>query len=50
MNFVTHLPKTRAEYDSLLVIVDYVTKMMILQPPHSTPIAVDMLQGSLWAR
>ena len=41
MDFVTHLPKTRAGYDSLLVIVDYVTKMMILRPTHSTAIAVD---------
>ena len=41
MDFMTHLPKTRAGYNSLLVIVDYVTKMMILQPTHSTAIAVD---------
>ena len=41
MDFVMHLPKTRAGYDNLLVIVDYVTKMMILRPTHSTAIAVD---------
>ena len=41
MDFITHLPKTRAGYDSLLVIVDYVTKMMILRPTHSTDTAVD---------
>ena len=41
MDFVTHLPKTRARYDSLLVIVDYVTKMMILRPTHSTTTVVD---------
>ena len=41
MDFVMHFPKTRAGYDSLLVIVDYVTKMMILRPTHSTAIAVD---------
>ena len=40
MDLVTHLPKTRAGYDSLLVIVDYVTKMMILRPTHSIAIAV----------
>ena len=41
MDFVTHLPKTRAGYDRLLVIVDYVTKMMILRPTHSTAIVMD---------
>ena len=41
MDFMTHLPKTRAGYDSLLVIVDYVTKMMILRPTHSIATAVD---------
>ena len=41
MDFITHLPRTRAGYDSLLVIVDYVTKMMILRPTHSTATAVD---------
>ena len=41
MDFITHLPKTRAGYDSLLVIVDYVTKMMILRLTHNTAIVVD---------
>ena len=41
MDFITHLPKTRAGYDSLMVIVDYVTKMMILRPTHSTAMVVD---------
>ena len=41
MDFITHLPRTRAGYDSLLVIVDYVTKMMILRPTHSAAMAVD---------
>ena len=36
MDFVTHLPKTRQGYDAMLVIVDYLTKMMILRPTHST--------------
>ena len=29
MDFVTHLPKTKKGYDALLVMVDYVTRMMI---------------------
>ena len=41
MNFITHLPKTRSGYDVLLVMVDYVTKMMILRPTYSTATAVD---------
>ena len=41
MDFITHLPRTRAGYDTLLVIVDYITKMMILRPTHSTATAVD---------
>ena len=41
MDFITHLPKTRAGYDSFMVIVDYVTKMMILWSTHSTTMAVD---------
>ena len=40
MDFIMHLPKIRVGYDSLLVIVDYVTKMMILRPTHSIAIAV----------
>ena len=41
MDFVTHLPKTRQGYDALLVVVDYLTKMLILRPTHSTAMAVD---------
>ena len=41
MEFITHLRRTRAGYDTLLVIVDYITKMMILRPTHSTAMAVD---------
>ena len=41
MDFVTHLPKTKKGYDALLVMVDYVTKMMILRPNYSIVIAVD---------
>ena len=36
-----HLPTTRAGYDSLMVVIDYVTKMMILQPTHSIATVVD---------
>ena len=41
MDFVTHLPRTRSGFDSLLVMVDYLTKMMVLRPTHSTATAVD---------
>ena len=41
MDFITHLPMTRQGYDAMLVIVDYLTKMMILRPTHSTATAVD---------
>ena len=41
MDFITHLPKTRLGYDAMLVIVDYLTKMMILRPTHSTDTTVD---------
>ena len=41
MDFITHLPKTRFGFDSLLVMVDYLTKMMVLRPTHSTTTAVD---------
>ena len=42
MDFVMHLSKTSVGYDSLLVIVDYVTKMMILRPTHSTATVVEI--------
>ena len=41
MDFVTYFPWTRKGYDALLVIVDYVTKMMVPQPTHSIATAVD---------
>ena len=41
MDFITHLPKTRSGYDALLVMVDYMTKMMNLRPTYSTATAVD---------
>ena len=41
MDFITHFPRTRAGYDSLLVIVDYITKMIILRSTHRTAMAVD---------
>ena len=41
MDFITHLPKTRAGYDSLLVMVDYLTNMMVLRPTHGIARAVD---------
>ena len=42
MDFITHLPKTRSGYDALLVMVDYMTKVMILRPTYSTATAVDI--------
>ena len=41
MDFVTHLPKTKHGFDTLLVIVDYVTKMMALRPTYNTATTVD---------
>ena len=41
MDFITHLLRTRSGFDSLLVMVDYLTKMMVLRPTHSTAMAVD---------
>ena len=41
MDFITHLPKTRHGFDALLVIMDYMTKMMVLRPTHKTAMAVD---------
>ena len=41
MDFITHLPKTKSGYDALLVMVDYVTKMMILRPTYNMATAVD---------
>ena len=41
MDFVTHLPKIKSGYDALLVMVDYVTKMMILRPTYSVATTVD---------
>ena len=47
MDFVTHLPKTKNGFNALLVIMDYVTKMMVSRPTYTTAIVVDTL-GSLW--
>ena len=41
MDFVTHLPKTKSGYDVLLVMVDYITRMMILRLTYSTAMAMD---------
>ena len=41
MDFVTHLPKTKNGYDALLVMVDYITKMMILRPTYRMATVVD---------
>ena len=54
MDFITHLPKTKQGYDAFLVMVDYLTKMMILQPTHSTAIVVDtakiFMDAVVWIR
>ena len=42
MDFITHLPRARVGYDSLMVIIDYVIEMVILRPTHSTAMAVDI--------
>ena len=41
MDFVTHLPKTPRHFDALMVVVDYLTKMLILVPTYSSATAVD---------
>ena len=41
MDFVTHLPKRKKGSDALLVIVDYITKMMILRLTYSMATTVD---------
>ena len=41
MDFVTHLPRTQHNFDALMVVVDYLTKMLILRPTHSSATAVD---------
>ena len=42
MDLITHLPKTQAGYDALLVMVDYGTKMVMLRPTKGTATAVDV--------
>ena len=42
MDLITHLPKTKRGYDSLFVIVDYCTKMIVLRPTVATATAVDI--------
>ena len=53
MDFVTDLPKTRSGYGTLLVMVDYVTKMMILRSTYRTATAVDtarlFIDAVVWA-
>lgn len=44
MDFVTDLPKTPAGYDSITVIVDRLTKMVVLSPSKKTDTAVDVAQ------
>ena len=41
MDFVTQLPKTQRHFDALMVVVDYLTKMLILVPTYSSATAVD---------
>ena len=41
MDFVTHLPKTQRKHDALMVVVDYLTKMIILRPTFTSATAVD---------
>ena len=41
MDFITHLPKTQSRYDALLVMVDYVTKTVIVRPTYSMATVVD---------
>ena len=42
MDLITHLPKTKKGYGSLLVIVDYLTKMIVTRPTYGTATAVDI--------
>ena len=44
MDFVTHFPGTNQGYDALLVMVDYLTKMLILWPTHSIATTVDIVR------
>ena len=49
MDFITHLPRTRAGYDSLMVVIDYVTKLMILRPTHSIAMVVHTTRIFMYA-
>ena len=42
MALVTHLPKTKSGYDSVLVIVHYLTKMLVIRTTYETATAVDI--------
>ena len=42
MDLITHLPKTKASHDALLVVMDYLTKMVILRPTFCIASAVDI--------
>src|SRR5262249_26795107 len=43
MDFITHLPKTSNGFDSIIVFVDRLTKMVHLAPSHSTDNAKDIV-------
>ena len=42
MDLITHLPKTKKGYDSVLVIVDYLTKLIVTRPTYGSATAVDI--------
>ena len=42
MDLINHLPKPKSGYDSMLVIVNYLTKMMVIRSTYGTATAVDI--------
>ena len=42
MDLITHLPKRKKGYDSLLVIVDYLAKMIVTRSTYGIATAVDI--------
>ena len=48
MDFITHFPKTKAGCDSLLAMVDYLAKMMVLWPTHGMATVFDTAQISVY--
>ena len=42
MDLITHLPKTKSGYDSILVIVDYLTNMVVIRPTYGATTAIDI--------